>query len=29
MSFWVINTENNMQSFTERVFLRKKKKEWY
>ena len=28
MSFWVINTENNMQFFTERVFLRKNANEW-
>ncbi len=29
VSFWVRNTENNMQFFTERVFLREKEKEWY
>ena len=29
VSFWVRNTENNMQFFAERVFLRKKDKEWY
>jgi len=29
VSFWVSNTENNMQFFAERVFLRKKDKEWY
>jgi len=29
VSFWVSNTENNMQFFTEQVFLRKKDKEWY
>jgi hypothetical protein len=29
ISFWVINTENNMRFFTERVFLRKNANAWY
>jgi len=29
VSFWVINTENNMQFFTERVFLREDEDFWY
>jgi hypothetical protein len=29
VSFWVCNTENNMQFFTERVFLRKNANAWY
>lgn len=29
VSFWVINTENNMQFFTSRVFNRKNANEWY
>jgi len=29
VSFWVTNTENNMQFFTSRVFNRKKAKKWY
>ena len=28
VSFWVINSENNMQFLTERVFVRKKHSEW-
>ncbi len=29
VSFWIINTENNMQFFTKRVFLRKNANSWY
>lgn len=29
ISFWVINTENNTQFFTERVFIRKNLNSWY
>jgi len=29
VSFWVINTENNMKFFTQSVFVREKDKNWY